>query len=474
MKNQRPSRETVTTINRDGSRFFLHPADVSGFFTRWRQVFALILIGVYLLLPWIQINGHPAVFLDVLHGRFHLFGLSFAAQDLWMAFFCITGLGFSLFFVTALFGRIWCGWACPQTVFLEHVYRRIERWIEGDAQKRRKLDQQDWDGEKVLKRVSKHAIFLLISIGITHLFLAYFISIPELYAWMTQSPAEHWGAFVFVFVAGAILYFNFSWFREQLCLVICPYGRLQSALIDDDSVVIGYDEKRGEPRGPAKKEGFGDCIDCYRCVQVCPTGIDIRQGLQMECIGCANCIDACDAIMTKLGRPKGLVRYDSLNGLAGLKRRILRPRIFLYGLLMLAGVTAFTISARQLRSANMNVVRMTGAPYFITEETIRNQYMVRVINKTNEPRSYRIRIDAPGQVYTQSQSDETIPVPAMGEELRPVVLSVTRDDYRGAFDLSITLEGIEGDAILTRQAEFLGPAPALLQTPTAKANDDGS
>jgi cytochrome c oxidase accessory protein FixG len=471
VKNSSPSRETVTTINRDGSRFFLHPADVSGFFTRWRRVFALLLIGLYLLLPWVPINGNPAVFLDVLNGRFHLFGLSFAAQDLWMAFFGITGLGFSLFFITALFGRIWCGWACPQTVFLEHVYRRVERWIEGDSIKRRKLDAQEWDSEKLIKRLSKHAIFILISLVITHLFLAYFISIPELYQWMTHSPSEHWGAFLFVFVAGAILYFNFSWFREQLCLVICPYGRLQSALIDDDSVIIGYDEKRGEPRGPATKESFGDCIDCNRCVQVCPTGIDIRQGLQMECIGCANCIDACDAIMAKLGRPKGLVRYDSLNGLAGLKRRILRPRIFLYLALMLAGMTAFTLSARQLHSANMNIVRMTGAPYFITENAIRNQYMVRVINKTNEPRIYSVETLAPGQDYTQINRGETVTVPPMGEEVRPVILSIDRAHYQGPFALSVKLYDNEGGLILSREAEFLGPDAKLLKQQENTANE---
>ena len=282
MKAARPSRETPTTIRNDGSRNYLHPADVSGLFTRWRRIFALLLIGIYVLLPWIPINGNPAVFLDVLNRRFHLFGLTFAAQDLWMAFFFITGLGFSLFFVTSLFGRIWCGWACPHSVFLEQVFRPIERLIEGDAQARKKLDRQPWDADKITKRAIKYGIFFIIAALIAHLFLAYFISIPELYRWMTSSPTEHWGAFVFMAVATGIIYLNYSWFREQLCLVICPYGRLQSALIDDDSLIIGYDEGRGEPRGPAKKEGVGDCIDCIRCVQVCPTGIDIRQGLQMQ------------------------------------------------------------------------------------------------------------------------------------------------------------------------------------------------
>ncbi len=457
-----PSRETPTTINQDGSRMFLHPADVKGFFTTYRRIFALILIGIYVSLPWIPINGHPAVFLDVLNRRFHLFGLSFAAQDLWMAFFFITGLGFSLFFITSLLGRVWCGWACPQTVFLEHVYRRVERWIEGDATARKKLDRQSWDSEKIIKRLVKNGIFYAFSALIAHLFLAYFISIPELYSWMTTSPKEHWGTFLFVFIASTVIYLNFAWFREQLCLVICPYGRLQSALIDDDTLIIGYDEARGEPRGSAKTAGIGDCVNCTRCVQVCPTGIDIRQGLQIECIGCANCIDACDAIMAKLNRPTGLIRYDSQTGLAGEKRRFLRPRIFIYAALMLVGATAFTLSAMQLRSANMNIVRMSGAPYFLTDAGVRNQYMVRVINKTNETKTYRIAALADGQIYTMEGNEDGITVTPMGEEVRPVIISIKRDNYTGQFPLTLSLLAPNGEkAIVTREVEFLGPNARL-------------
>lgn len=463
MKASRPSLETPTTINDDGSRNFLHPADVRGRFTTWRRLFALLLVGIYLLLPWIPIDGHPAIFLDVLNRRFHLFGLSFAAQDLWMAFFLITGLGFSLFFVTSIFGRIWCGWACPHSVFLEQIYRPIERLIEGDAASRRKLDAQVWNAEKIAKRGFKGLIFLGISALIAHMFLAYFISIPQLYQWMTQSPAEHWGAFVFMGIATIIIFVNFAWFREQLCLVICPYGRLQSALIDDDSIIIGYDADRGEPRGPAKQEGFGDCINCYRCVQVCPTGIDIRQGLQIECIGCANCIDACDIIMEKVGRPKGLVRYDSQNGLAGKKRRIIRPRIFIYAALMLVGATAFTLSAMQLRSANINIVRMSGAPYFITDNTVRNQYMVRVINKTNETRTFKIAAQSPFENYTMEGNESGIAVPPLGEEVRPVIISVNRALYEGGFPLKLSLISPEGEIIMTKEAEFLGPNAELLE-----------
>lgn len=461
-RKRKPTRETVTTINNDGSRFFLHPADVRGRFTLWRRVAAIFLIGIYALLPWIPINGYPAVFLDVVNRRFHILGLTFAAQDLWLAFFFITGLGFSLFLVTALFGRLWCGWACPQTVFLEHVYRRIERWIDGDAPARKKLEAQEWTEAKVARRVFKHGIFLLVSLVIAHLFLAYFISIPQLYEWMLTGPLEHWGAFIFVIVATLILYFNFSWFREQLCLVICPYGRLQSALIDDDSLVIGYDENRGEPRGPAKQEGIGDCIDCQRCVQVCPTGIDIRQGLQIECIGCANCIDACDAIMDKLGRARGLVRYDSLNGLAAKKRRILRPRLALYGVLLLLGASAMTFAISQLRAANMNVVRMAGVPYVITETGLRNQYMVRLINKTNEPATYTVEAGSPGQTLEIQGFSEPVTLPPMAEEVRPLVVSVARENYTGKFPLEVRLIDSAGKPMVERTAEFIGPSKANL------------
>ncbi len=470
-KRHQPTRESLTTVNRDGSRFFLHPADVSGRFTSFRRLFALLLVGIYLSLPWIQINGNPAVFLDVLSRRFHLFGLTFTAQDLWLAFFFITGLGFSLFFITALFGRLWCGWACPHTVFLEHVYRRIERWIEGDATKRKKLDQQTWDAVKFFKRLLKHGLFAMISLVIAHFFLAYFVSIPQLYSWMQNSPSEHWSAFVFVFVASGLIYLNFAWFREQLCLVICPYGRLQSALIDDDSIIIGYDENRGEPRGKATQSDVGDCISCNRCVQVCPTGIDIRQGLQIECIGCANCIDACDAIMTKINRPKGLVRYDSQNGFAGKKKQILRPRILLYFLLMLLGATVMTLSATKLRSANMSLVRMTGTPYFLTDTTVRNQYIIRVINKSTKSRIFTIKHTVKNQAYEIKGIDDSIQVEGMSEETRTIALLVSKENYNGHFPVEFSLIAPDGNTMMTRQVEFIGPDTRLFKQRELQSND---
>ncbi|HEY9249502.1 MAG TPA: 4Fe-4S dicluster domain-containing protein, partial [Rariglobus sp.] len=256
----RPNRDAVTTIREDGSRLFLHPSDARGRFTSARRWSGWLLIVIYLALPWIPVGGHPAVFLDIADRRFHLFGFTLAFQDTWLMFFGITGLGFSLFFITALLGRVWCGWACPQTVFLEHVYRRVERWMEGDAVARRRLDASAWTLGKTVRRGGKQVVFFVISAVIAHLFLAYYVSIPELWSMMSAAPGEHWASFVFVFIFTGILYFNFAWFREQLCIVICPYGRLQSVLIDDHSLVIGYDGARGEPRGKVGTPDAGACV----------------------------------------------------------------------------------------------------------------------------------------------------------------------------------------------------------------------
>ncbi len=460
----RPNLSSVSTIARDGSRRTVHPADVRGKFITWRRITALFLITVYVLLPWIQINGHPAVFLDVVNRRFHLFGLTLATQDLWLGFFFVTGLAFSLFSITALFGRLWCGWTCPYTVFLEHVYRRVERWIDGDALARRKLDAAPSSTGKIARRTLKHAIYLALSFIIAHVFLSYFVSLHQLYAWMHGPPAQHLFAFgVIVFLTGT-LHFVFGWFREQFCIIICPYGRLQSALTDDNTVVIGYDKKRGDPRGAITNQAGGDCLDCNRCVQVCPTGIDIRNGLQLECIGCAACIDACDDVMTRLRRQTGLVRYDSLNGLNGHPTLFLRPRTLLYGLLIIIGVLAFAFSASTVKSFRMSVLRMTGSPYFVSEGIIRNQFLIRVINKRNEPATYRIMLGGSGpRTMRIAGGNDEFTLEPMGESQQLTVLTLPQSDYTGPTSLSLLVTEIGQDSsLITRELEFIGPDPRLL------------
>lgn len=473
-KAVRPNLDSVTTINQDGSRFFLHPADVRGWFTRGRRVVAVVLIAVYVALPWIPINGNPAVFIDVAHRRFHFFGLTVAPQDLWLGFFLISGLGFALFFLTALLGRIWCGWACPQTVFLEHVFRRVERWIDGDAPARRKLDAAPWTGDKIGRRILKHGLFVLLSAAIAHIFLSYFVSLPGLWGMMTSAPLENLRAFLFVFLATAVLYFNFAWFREQLCIVICPYGRFQSALIDADTMTVGYDVMRGEPRGKRRKAQLedvvgdtvtrqGDCIDCHRCVQVCPTGIDIRNGLQMECVGCANCIDACDEIMDRVGQPRGLIRYDSTQGLEGKPRRLIRPRIILYAVLGFIGAGAALFSFSHIEPAGFFVNRMPGPNFYVTDDVVRNQFQVRVVNKSTSEATYELAVAGLPEGAFANGTDGPLVLPGMGEVRHPIVVSVERAGYSGGFPLSVTLSGDGLDTALRRKVEFIGPSPRLLQ-----------
>ncbi|HVZ63146.1 MAG TPA: cytochrome c oxidase accessory protein CcoG [Lacunisphaera sp.] len=482
-----PNLDSVTTINEDGSRYFLHPADARGRFTLWRRLSAWALIVIYLVLPWVPVNGYPAVFLDVAHRRFHLLGWTIAAQDMWLLFFLVTGLGFSLFFVTALLGRIWCGWACPQTVFLEHVYRGIERWLEGDAHDRRALDAAPWQGRKVLRRGLKHLLFAMVSLAITHLFLAYFVSIPELWGFMHDAPADHWAAFLFVFSAAGVLYFNFAWFREQLCIVICPYGRLQSALTDDHSLVIGYDAKRGEPRGKlhrgadqgraafpnaaslpaefgdAALQHQGDCIACNRCVQVCPTGIDIRLGLQLECIGCAACIDACDEVMTRIKRPLGLIRYDSLAAFGGGVTRWVRPRTVVYGILLAVGAAVAAFAFSTVKPASFSVVRMGGAAYFVDRDTVRDQFMVRIINKRNAPETFTVKVEHLEDGVTAVGLDAPVTVEPMGEQMHPLVLTASRADYPGPFEFRVRVRDASGRFDASREAKFLGPEARLLE-----------
>jgi cytochrome c oxidase accessory protein FixG len=410
---------------------------------------------LYVALPWIRINGQPALFFDVAHRQFYYFGLTFVGQDVWVAFFVLSGLGFCLFYATALLGRVWCGWACPQTVFLDFA-RRIERWCEGDATARRKLDAAPWSGAKVIRRGLKHSLYLLFSLLLAHVLLSYFISLPELYAMVTHAPSENWASFLFVFVLAGLLWFDLAWFREQFCIVLCPYGRLQSALIDEDSLIVGYDEKRGEPRARKGAKDAGDCVDCRRCVQVCPTGIDIRQGLQLECIGCTACIDACDTVMDKLERPPGLIRYDSKRGLAGQKTRWLRPRILLYTGLALLGAAALTVATATLKPTTVSLTRVTGIPYVVERGVVRNQFLIRVLNKRNADVAFQVEVTGGPPSLRWTGAHGGLVVGPRGEEIRTIVITVPQADLRGELPLTFRIIPAHGSPI-EKTGMFLGP-----------------
>ncbi len=385
-------QKTASSLHSDGSRNFVHPADVKGRFATSRKGIFAVLIAVYVLLPWIQIGGHPAVFLDIAARRFYLFGATFNAQDTFLLFFLLSGVGFALFVATAVFGRVWCGYACPQTVFLEGVFRRIERLIEGPRAARMRRNAAPMNLDKFLRKFLKHILFFGLSTTVAHIFISYFVSLPGLWEMMHESPAKNLSAFVWVFVLTGIMYFNFAWFREQMCVIICPYGRLQSVMTDLDTIIIGYDEERGEPRGKKRDASAGDCVDCGRCTAVCPTGIDIRNGLQLDCIGCAACVDACDEIMVKLKRKKGLIRYDSQRGLRGEPTKFWRPRLVLYGVLAAVGlVVAFFFGIRSHQDFEANLLRLGNTPYILeTDGRVQNLFEVHVVNKKDGHHTYEI------------------------------------------------------------------------------------
>jgi cytochrome c oxidase accessory protein FixG len=454
---RRPDADTVFTINEDGSRNFIQLADVKGRWQSRRSVLFAALLALYLGMPWIQVGGQPMIHLDLPNRVAHLFGSTFTNQDFHLAFFLVTGLGFTLFVVTSLWGRVWCGFVCPQTVFMEGVVRHIERWVEGPKLRRMRRAQTPWAFDNVWRKVLKHVLLLAMAVALAHSFVAYFIPIREL---LQSNPFEHRLAFFWTLFWISVLYFDFAWFREQTCLIICPYGRLQSTLVDQDTVVIGYDAKRGEPRSKGVAEG-GDCIDCFRCVDVCPTGIDIRGGLQMECIGCTNCIDACDAVMEKIGKPKGLVRYDSGRGFETGNRRFMRPRVWVYAALALVGMALFSFRVMGRTSFQVNALRSTGMPFSLVDERIRNLYTLHIQNKNDEARVYTIgpaeeTLEAhPGLLFIIPQKEVGLASFEDGEF--PVFVELERSAYETSFAFHFSITDTQTGESRLVEVRFRGP-----------------
>ncbi|HTQ47456.1 MAG TPA: cytochrome c oxidase accessory protein CcoG [Polyangiaceae bacterium] len=448
---------TSAALPGSGRRHEIHPADVKGRFHVARLVVFALLIGLWIALPIVKIGGHPAVFLDVDDRRFFLFGATFNSQDTWLLFFLLTGVGFGLVYATALAGRVWCGWACPQTVFLEGVFRRIERWIEGPREKRVRRNAGPWTVDKLVRKSATQVLYVVASIGVAHVFLSYFVSIPKAFEMVRESPSMHPEAFAWVAALSAAFYLNFAWFREQLCVVLCPYGRLQSALLDEHSLVVGYDVRRGEPRGKKGTAGAGDCVDCKRCVVVCPTGIDIRNGVQMECLACTQCIDACDEIMGRLGRPRGLIRYDSQDGLAGKPRRIVRPRVILYSVLLVVGAVVALLATRRRTDFEATLLRLPGEPYTLDDGQVRNSLQLHLVNKRADLERYRIQVEhADGMTVVLPMQE--VALQSMASTRVPLFLTVSRASFHAEFPVRVHVVR-EADARdeVAASATFLGP-----------------
>ena len=442
----------------DGRRRAIQPADVHGRFHSARRVVYAGLIALWIALPWIPVAGHPAVFIDIDRRTLYLFGATFNAQDTWLLFFLMTGVGFGLLYTTTVLGRAWCGWACPQTVFLEGVYRRVERWIEGPRATRLKRNEGPLTLDKLLRKGASQVAYVVLSFLIAHVFLAYFASLPKTFEMVRHSPAAHPEAFAWAAAVTLGLYLNFGWFREQFCVVLCPYGRLQSVLTDRQSLVVGYDARRGEPRGKKGTEGAGDCVDCKRCIAVCPTGIDIRRGGQMECVACTACIDACDDVMDRVGKPRGLIRYDSQDGLEGKPWKVVRPRVIFYGILMVVGAVVAFVSTRGRTDFEANLLRLPGEPYTVTDGVVRDALQLHLVNKLAAAETYRIDVEpVDGMQVVLPMPD--IPLASLADMRVPIFLSMPRAKFHGDFKVHVTIrrDGVTDEKIDV-VGTFLGPS----------------
>lgn len=433
-----------STIGKDGNRVWLYPQEIRGYFYHKRQKIAWLLLTVYLALPWMVWNGNPLFKADILNGQLVLFGASFYPADLPVFAPLILSLGILVFAVTSLWGRIWCGWACPQTVFLQFFFEPIERWIEGTAAQRKKRDALAMSPNTFFRKLLKHGLFLFFSAIIANTCLAYFWGIDNVMAAITRSPSEHWGAFLFMVADSLLFYWIFTYFKEQACIIVCPYARFQSVLTDDRTLNIEYNEKRGEKRGKpsqAKELGpLGDCVSCGFCVRVCPTGIDIREGMQLECIGCAKCIDACDSIMKAWKREPKLISYASQDG-QGISSTWRRPRVLLYTSLILVLWTVFAVLIFNRSDTTTMLVRKGAVPYFaIGVDSIANVYSLDIRNKSGVSKTFTLRSEnnLPGH-HSWSQQGFTVGT----GEIRSFPLTLVLDGkafvggrYQGSFYLS--------------------------------------
>ena len=394
-------RDKIATVDEQGKRVWIYPKKPSGRFYNARTYVSWVLLVFLFGIPFVKIGGEPLLLFNIIERKFILFSIRFLPQDFHL--FVLAMLTFIVFIIlfTVVLGRLFCGWVCPQTIFMEMVFRKIEYWIEGDANAKKRLNQQPWNTEKVFKKFSKQALFFIIAVLVANTFLAYIIGVDQVIQIAVEPIDQHYVGFSSMLLFSGAFFLVFSHLREQVCVTICPYGRLQGVMLDQDSIVVAYDFVRGEPRGKINKKAAssqaslakGDCIDCHLCVQVCPTGIDIRNGTQLECINCTACIDACDEVMDKVGRDRGLIRYDSYNGVKESRKKIFTPRAIAYSsvLTFLVALNIFLLSNRT--DVEVTIMRTAGMLYQeVADDKISNLYNFQLVNKTNDIFPVNIRL----------------------------------------------------------------------------------
>ncbi|MFD2244942.1 cytochrome c oxidase accessory protein CcoG [Pontibacter ruber] len=455
-------RDHISTVDEQGKRVWVYPKKPKGKLYDYRKYVSYLLLTLLFAGPFIKINGLPLLMLNVVERKFVIFGVLFWPQDFFILVLAFLAMVVFIILFTVVYGRIFCGWICPQTIFLEMVFRRIEYLIEGDYTKQKALDKMPWNTEKILKKGAKTVVFLLISFVISNLFLAYVIGIDELQKVTAEGPLNHKAGFGALLAFTGVFYWVFAYFREQVCTIVCPYGRLQGVMQDKKTVVVAYDYGRGEPRGKLRKNQErteGDCIDCNQCVQVCPTGIDIRNGAQqLECINCTACIDACNAIMRMIEKPEGLIRYDSEEAIAeGKQWKLFTPRIMGYSAVLLLLLTALTTLLLTRDEAEATILRTPGQLYQKTEEGhIKNLYNISVINKTNHDMPLTLKLlDKEGTIKVVGSE---LVLPAQGIAEGVFFTEIAKEQLTG-MNSEIEIGVYHGDELITStDTKFLAPA----------------
>jgi len=415
--DQEAYRDSIATIGEDGKRNFIYPKKPKGKFYQWRTWVSIILLVLLFGLPHVYFQGEPLFLFNVLERKFIIFGIIFWPQDFFIFVLSALTAVVGIILFTVIYGRVWCGWMCPQTIFMEMVFRKIEYWIDGDYGQQKRLNKLPWNTEKVIKRVKKWVIFWIISFLIANTFLSYIIGSEALWSIVTDPPSQHIGGLIALIVFTFVFFFVFLWFREQACIAVCPYGRLQGVLLDKKSIQVAYDYVRGENRGRFKKredrtaEGKGDCIDCDLCVAVCPTGIDIRNGSQMECVNCTACMDACDSVMEKVNLQKGLIRYASEEMISEKKPFEFNFRMKAYtGVLIVLMITVTAILLNR-SVVGATIVRVPGTQYKKVETDILNIYNYKLINKSHEAMDLNFKlISHEGKIEVVGKSDGLITI----------------------------------------------------------------
>ncbi len=439
----------------------IYPREIQGRFTSLRRLAMFVLLGLFYFMPWVNWEGRQAVLFDLPARKFYIFGLTLFPQDFVYLALLLIVLAVSLFFFTALAGRLWCGYACPQTVWTE-AFTWIERAVEGSRSRRMKLDAGPWTLEKIRKKALKQFLWILLGLYTGFSFVGYFSAIRPLAADLLTFAAGPW-AYFWVLFYGFATYGNAGFMREQVCKYMCPYARFQGAMFDHDTLIISYDEERGEPRGSrrrgtdARAKGLGDCIDCTLCVQVCPTGIDIRKGLQYECIACAACIDACDTVMDKVGYPPGLIRYSTERALERKNYRLWRPRTVIYSGILVTLVFALVASITLRAPVIIDVIRDRNALYKDAgQKGIENSYTIRVVNKRNQAHSYALK--ASGIEGLQIQTDADFVVPGESVYTLPVSVTVPHEFAGGGQVIEFEIVSTDGSGIsVSEESRFRGP-----------------